>query len=147
MSWDIYQDVIIEHSSSPSNYRDLNAFSHKCHGKNPNCGDSYELKISLVDNKISDIGFTGEGCSISKSSLSIMTEMVKGLSTEEANSLAEYCFKFISTGEDSDGKFDDLDNMSAFGNIHNHIGRIRCATLGWQVFAQALLGKEDADIK
>lgn len=147
MSWDIYQDVIIEHSSSPSNYHDLSDFSHKCHGKNPNCGDSYELKISVKDNKIVDIGFTGEGCSISKSSLSIMTEILKNLPEDEAQKLAEYCFNFISTGNDPEKKFGEFDNMSAFSNIHNHIGRIRCATLGWQVFAQALLGKEDADIK
>ncbi len=75
---DLYQEVILEHSKAPRNFRELQTANHKAEGFNPLCGDHFTVYLDLEGDTIRDITFQGSGCAISKASASMMTQSVKG---------------------------------------------------------------------
>ena len=74
---DLYQDVILEHSKAPRNFRELATANHKAEGFNPLCGDRFTVYLDLEGDSIRDISFQGSGCAISKASASMMTQSAK----------------------------------------------------------------------
>src|ERR1700730_15128372 len=84
---DLYQDVIIEHSKAPRNYRELAKANHKAEGFNPLCGNHFTVYLDLDGDSIRDITFPGSGCAISKASASMMTQSLKGKTKAEAEKL------------------------------------------------------------
>src|SRR6266853_6936138 len=93
---DHYQDVIIDHSMHPHNYHAMADASRKAEGYNPLCGDQVTVYLKLEGDKIQDISFEGHGCAISKSSASIMTDVVKGKSKTQAAALFERFRKLVT---------------------------------------------------
>src|SRR5271170_3954863 len=84
---DLYQDVILEHSKAPRNFRELAGANHKAEGFNPLCGDHFTIYLDLEGDSIRDIAFQGSGCAISKASASMMTQTLKGKTRAEAEAL------------------------------------------------------------
>ena len=84
---DLYQEVILEHSKSPRNYRELPNANRKAEGYNPLCGDHFTLYVDMEGDSIRDITFQGSGCAISKASASMMTQSLKGKTRSEADEL------------------------------------------------------------
>src|SRR5580658_8709372 len=97
---ELYQDVILEHSKTPRNYRELPAANHKAEGYNPLCGDRFTVFVTTEGGKISDISFQGTGCAISKASASMMTQSLKGKSTADAEQLFQR-FHDLVTGHET----------------------------------------------
>ncbi len=116
---ELYQDVILEHSKAPRNYRQLATANHKAEGYNPLCGDHFTLYLDLKGNSIHDISFQGSGCAISKASASMMTQSVKGKTREEAEKLFEQFHKLVTPV------------------------RVKCATLAWHTLQAAMEGKQE----
>ena len=81
---ELYQQVILEHSRSPRNFKELENANHTAEGYNPLCGDQLKLYVLLEGDRIVDISFKGSGCAISKASASLMTAAVKGKTLAEA---------------------------------------------------------------
>jgi len=81
---ELYQELILEHNQYPRNFGALENPTHKARGLNPLCGDEINLYLIVEDGKIKDVKFQGQGCAISKASASMMTEIVKGKTVEEA---------------------------------------------------------------
>ena len=84
---DLYQEVILEHSKAPRNYKALDAANQKAEGYNPLCGDRFTVYLEMDGDKIREIGFQGAGCAISKASASMMTQSVKGKTKAEAEKI------------------------------------------------------------
>ena len=99
---DLYQDVILEHSKAPRNYREQPAANHKAEGFNPLCGDRFTIFITLDGDRIRDISFQGSGCAISKASASMMTQTLKGKTKAEAEKLFAR-FHDLVTGHTANG--------------------------------------------
>ncbi len=93
---ELYQDVILEHSKAPRNYRELKTANHKAEGYNPLCGDHFTIYLDLEGDAIRDVTFQGSGCAISKASASMMTQSVKGKSKEEATKLFERFHQLVT---------------------------------------------------
>src|SRR5256885_1307053 len=74
---ELYQEVILEHSKAPRNYRELSAANRKAEGYNPLCGDHFTVYVRMQGDSIQDISFQGSGCAISKASASMMTKKRK----------------------------------------------------------------------
>jgi len=138
---ELYQDVILEHSKAPRNYRELPSSNHKAEGFNPLCGDHLTVYIDLEGNAIRDVSFQGAGCAISKASASMMTQMVKGKSKEEAEKLFETFHKMV-TGQ-GNGDRESLGKLAAFSGVSEFPVRVKCATLAWHTLQAALEGKQD----
>jgi nitrogen fixation protein NifU and related proteins len=139
---DLYQDVILEHSKSPRNYRTLAAANHTAEGYNPLCGDHLTIYLDVEDGHIRDISFQGSGCAISKASASMMTQAVKGKRADEAEELFEK-FHRVVTGKNS-VESSDLGKLAAFAGVSEFPVRVKCATLAWHALRAALQGEQHA---
>ena len=84
----LYQEVILDHYKRPRNRGAVDPHDTDVHMRNPSCGDEIRLQMRLEEGRVADIGFTGEGCSISQASSSMMTDLVKGCTPEEALAIA-----------------------------------------------------------
>jgi len=139
---DLYQEVILEHSKAPRNYRELEAADRKAEGYNPLCGDRYTVYLQMEGDSIRDIGFQGSGCAISKASASMMTQSLKGKTRAEAQKLFN-SFHQVVTGQ-ANGDQAELGKLRVFSGVSEFPLRVKCATLAWHTLAAALEGKQEA---
>jgi len=135
---DLYQDVILDHNKRPRNYGPLEDADRDAEGYNPLCGDRFTVHVKLDGDKISDIRFEGSGCAISTASASVMTEMLKGKTIQEARVLFE-SFHDLVTGK-AEGKTDlaTLGKLAVFSGVSEFPVRVKCATLSWHTTQAAL---------
>jgi nitrogen fixation protein NifU and related proteins len=140
---DLYQEVILEHSKAPRNYRELKPADHKAEGYNPLCGDRFTVYLQMDGDKIRDIGFQGSGCAISKASASMMTQSLKGKTKAEAEKLFER-FHQVVTGQESNGNQTELGKLAVFSGVSEFPTRVKCATLAWHTLEAAIEGKQEA---
>jgi nitrogen fixation protein NifU and related proteins len=140
---DLYQDVILEHSKAPRNYRELPAANHKAEGFNPLCGDRFTVYVTMEGDAIRDISFQGSGCAISKASASMMTQIVKGKSVTEAHKLFDSFHKLVTGQATSNGDV-ELGKLAVFSGVSEYPARVKCATLAWHTLHAALEGKQEA---
>ena len=139
---DLYQEVILEHSKAPRNFRKLADGQH-AEGFNPLCGDRFTVFLKLENGIVTDVTFQGSGCAISKASASMMTQAVKGKSKEEAERLFEVFHKLVTTGE-SNGDKPELGKLEVFSGVSEFPVRVKCATLAWHTLKAALEGKQES---
>ena len=135
----LYQEVILDHSKKPRNYRVLEGADHHAEGYNPLCGDRVTIYVKLENDRISDISFQGSGCAISTSSASLLTETLKGKTIEEADALFEK-FHALVTGEANGSHAGDvpLGKLAVFSGVAEFPLRVKCATLAWHTLRSAL---------
>ena len=136
---ELYQEVILDHSRHPRHFGVLENATHKAEGFNPLCGDKVNVSLVLgADGRVTDIKFTGKGCAISQASASMMTDMVAGRTVDEAKKLMEG-FLHLVKGENADGLSpDDRDHLDVMSGISEFPMRVKCATLAWHTFSNAL---------
>jgi len=137
---ELYQQVILDHSRSPRNYFKLDAANRIAEGHNPLCGDRVTVYLRLENDVIRDVSFQGEGCAISKASASIMTEMLKGKTREEAQKVFTQFHDMITMGTPG---IDELGKLAVFAGVNKFPARVKCAILPWHAIAATLEGKEN----
>ena len=140
---DLYQDVILEHSKAPRNYRPLPSANHKAEGFNPLCGDHFTVYIDLEGDAIRDISFEGSGCAISKASASMMTQSLKGKTRAQAEQLFERFHKLVTGRAATNGNEAELGKLTVFSGVSEFPVRVKCATLAWHTLHAALEGKQE----
>ena len=140
---ELYQEVILEHSKAPRNYRELATASHRAEGYNPLCGDHFTVYLSVEGDSIRDISFQGSGCAISKASASMMTQSVKGKTRAEAETLFDRFHKLV-TGQLANGRRAELGKLAVFSGVSDFPVRVKCATLAWHALHAAMQGKQEA---
>jgi nitrogen fixation NifU-like protein len=140
---DLYQDVILEHSKAPRNFRELPAANHKAEGFNPLCGDRFTIYVTTEGDAIRDITFQGSGCAISKASASMMTQSLKGKNKAEAAKIFERFHKLVTGQESSNGEA-ELGKLTVFSGVSEFPVRVKCATLAWHTLQAALEDKQEA---
>jgi len=131
---DLYRRVIMDHYKNPRNRGALEAEAVTVNLNNPTCGDRITLQLQLEDGTVKQAKYTGEGCSISMSSASMMTEAVKGKSLQEALALAENFSTFIK-GEEVEFEYEDIEALSG---VSKFPARIKCATLAWNALRKGI---------
>lgn len=141
---DLYQEVILEHSKAPRNYRELKTADRKAEGYNPLCGDRFTVYVQMDGDSIRDIGFQGSGCAISKASASMMTQSLKGKTRSEAEDLFKRFHKVVTGQNGANGNHDDLGKLAVFSGVSEFPTRVKCATLAWHTLQAALEGKQEA---
>lgn len=139
---ELYQDLILEHSKAPRNYRELKAADRKAEGFNPLCGDRFTVYVQMDGDSIRDIGFQGSGCAISKASASLMTQSVKGKTEREAKQLFELFHRTVTGGGKEDETGGNVGKLAAFSGVAEFPSRVKCATLAWHTLQAALEGKQ-----
>ncbi len=138
----LYQEVILDHSKKPRNYRVLEGADHRAEGYNPLCGDRVTLYLKVQNGKIDELSFQGSGCAISTSSASLLTEILKGKTLDEADALFEK-FHALVTGGSKLVEVDSLGKLAVFSGVAEFPIRVKCATLAWHTLRSALRDDKD----
>src|SRR5215218_7228857 len=136
---DLYREIILDHYRTPRNRGELPVPpARHAEGHNPLCGD----EISVFLDVVSDVKVTGQGCSISQSSASMMSQAVKGKTLPEVRALVRKFKGMMSIETDGDGDEPDADvplgDLEALQGVVKFPVRIKCATLAWNTLTQAL---------
>jgi nitrogen fixation NifU-like protein len=137
---DLYQEIILDHYKSPRNHRLLEAPDLKAEGFNPFCGDQVIFTAKVDgDGRIGQVGLTSQGCAISQASASMMGQLLKGHTVEEAEALAGR-FKAIMQGKETlQEEETELGELAALEGVKRFPIRIKCALLGWAALQDAIL--------
>jgi nitrogen fixation NifU-like protein len=145
---ELYQELILEHSKAPRNFRALPDADRSAEGFNPLCGDHFNIYLKLDGDKISDISFQGAGCAISKASASLMTQTLKGKTKAEAEELFQRFHELVTGRSDasaaSNGNGSKLGKLKVFAGVSEFPLRVKCAILAWHAVRAALDGKQEA---
>lgn len=140
---DLFQDIILEHYKRPRNKGSLEDATVDVHMNNPTCGDDVHLYLKIEDGVVEDVAFEGAGCSISQSSTSMMTQILKGQPVEEGLRVGAL-FKAMMHGDEDAARDRDLRDARALQGVSRFPTRVKCALLGWDAFEQAA-GEEPED--
>ena len=138
---DLYQEVILDHSRKPRNFRALADADRQAEGYNPLCGDRETVFLRTDGDVLAEIAFTGAGCAISTASASMMTEALRGKTRAEVDALFER-FHDLITGKPSRGG-PPLGKLEVFSGVREYPVRIKCATLPWHTLKAALRGEAE----
>jgi len=135
---EIYTEVIAEHSVSTKNKREMEKPDFVMEGVNPSCGDELAIAVKFSGTTIEDIAFTGSGCAISQASASIMADLLRGKSLEEAQSLTTLFLSMIKREITEDASLEALEEAVALKNISNMPARVKCAVLAWHTVQEVI---------
>ena len=139
---ELYQEIILEHGKNPRNLRKTENFNKDAKGNNPLCGDNVHIYLKLNDQKkVEDISFEGSGCAISMASASIMTDLIKGKSNNEAKEIIEDFLGMIKENPELKSqilKDDDKTKLMCLSGVKQYPMRVKCATLSWHTLTSAM---------
>ncbi len=138
---ELYQQIILDHNKNPKNFREMENPDRRVEAYNPLCGDHYTIYMMLENDRVADISFQGSGCAISKASASVMTELVKGKTKEEAERLFEQ-FHDLVTGKLEADMF-ELGKLAVFAGVRDYPARVKCASLSWHTMHAALTSGQE----
>jgi nitrogen fixation NifU-like protein len=135
----LYRAVILDHASNPHHHYVVPDATNEKTLHNTTCGDTINLSLRLDSNgTITDIGFTGEGCTISQASASMLTDVMLGKSRDEGLAIAKI-FSDLAIGKEHSAKeVKLLGDAQVLTEIMEFPARIKCATLAWWAFQRAL---------
>jgi nitrogen fixation NifU-like protein len=134
----LYQEVLLDHSKRPRNFRSMEGADHHAEGYNPLCGDKVTIFLKMQGDRIQDVSFQGAGCAISTASASILTETLKGKTREEAESLFEAFHQMVTGQAASADTVPSLGKLAVFAGVTEFPLRVKCATLAWHTMRSAL---------
>jgi nitrogen fixation NifU-like protein len=140
---DLYQEVIFDHNRNPRNFRVIDNADRKVEGFNPLCGDRLTLFLKMDGDMIIDASFQGSGCAISTASVSLMTEIVKGKTEQQANDLFKI-FHEMTTGKDEQINLEAVGKLAVLAGVREYPARVKCATLAWHTLDAALKNEQKA---
>lgn len=140
---DLYQSLILDHNRAPRNFRPLPEASGHAEGRNPLCGDVFEVWVEVRAGVVEDVSFVGQGCAISKASASMMTTVIRGKPVGEVQQLFDR-FHGMVTGKAPADEVErtavrkQLGCLSAFSGVSSFPIRVKCATLAWHALMSAV---------
>ncbi|HAM81821.1 Fe-S cluster assembly sulfur transfer protein SufU [Ornithinibacillus bavariensis] len=132
----LYRQVIMDHYKNPRNRGVIEGDALTVDMNNPTCGDRIQLQLQVEEGKVKDAKFQGEGCSISMSSASMMTQAIKGKTVTEALEMSKH-FSEMMLGEELDSDL-DLGDAQALSGVSQFPARIKCATLAWKAMEKGI---------
>jgi nitrogen fixation protein NifU and related proteins len=137
----MYQQIILDHYKNPHHRGLLDPFDAEVHHVNPTCGDEVTLRVVVKDGAIADLGWDGEGCSISQASTSVMSDLVVGQPIEDAMALQQRFLELMQSrghAELTDEDEEQLEDAVAFEGVSKYPARVKCALLGWMAMKSAV---------
>jgi nitrogen fixation NifU-like protein len=135
---DLYQELILDHNRRPRNYGALADATDTARGDNPLCGDKLTLYLRMDGDRIAAVSFEGSGCAISKASASLMTDAVKGRTSEDAIALFDRVHAMITAAPDAAVEAESLGKLAVLGGVREFPMRVKCASLAWHTLKAAL---------
>lgn len=139
----LYEEVILDHNRNPRNFNKIpQQCSHSAEGNNPLCGDHFTIYLTVHEGTITDVGFKGAGCAISKASASLMLESIKGKRLEEVNELFRKMHHLLTDDDAAEELEEDLGKLEVLSGVKEFPMRVKCASLCWHIMNAALKATE-----
>lgn len=143
----LYRQVILDHSSHSHHHGHLENTNYDTTMFNPTCGDVLKIEVEVVDNKIKDIAFSGNGCTISQASASMMTDTVINKDVSDAIKIADTFINVIVHPSEYKGKdLSILEDAETLTGVAQFPARVKCATLAWKGLKKALLSNNGTGV-
>ncbi|MFD2416119.1 Fe-S cluster assembly sulfur transfer protein SufU [Amycolatopsis pigmentata] len=139
----MYQDIILDHYKNPHGRGLKEPYDAESFQINPTCGDEITLRLKLDGEKVSDVSYEGQGCSISQASASVLTDLVVGHTVEDALSTMDAFVELMQGRGQVEPDEEVLEDGVAFAGVAKYPARVKCALLGWMAFKDALARTED----
>jgi nitrogen fixation protein NifU and related proteins len=130
----LYQEIILDHYKRPRGRGLRGPFAGEAHHVNPTCGDEITMRVT---DDLSDISYDGMGCSISQASASVLHELLKGRSAEEAFRIHDAFVALMQSRGQIEPDEDMLGDGVAFAGVARYPARVKCALLPWMAFKDA----------
>ena len=144
---ELYKEIILEHYRSPHGREPLEKVDYHAEGMNPLCGDEIKLGLQLRDLKIEKVHIESHGCSISVASSSMLADILKGKTLNEARSISSYLKDIMHNKiKEKNGSKIDIGDLEALEGVKKFPVRIKCALLPWTTFEESLVGHEHVEI-
>lgn len=136
----MYQDVILDHYKHPHHRGLREPFGAEVYHVNPTCGDEVTLRVTLSEDgeRVTDVSYDGQGCSISQAATSVLADQVIGQSVSDALRTVDAFTEMISSRGAVEGDEDVLGDGIAFAGVSKYPARVKCALLGWLAFKAAV---------
>jgi nitrogen fixation NifU-like protein len=134
----MYQEIILDHYKNPHGRGLRDPYDAESFQVNPTCGDEVTLRVTLDGDKVSDVSYEGQGCSISQASTSVLTDLVVGHTVDEALTKMDAFVELMQGRGQVEPDEDVLDDGIAFAGVAKYPARVKCALLGWMAFKDAL---------
>ena len=137
----LYQQIILDHYKNPQHRGLPTDYDAEVHHVNPTCGDEVTLRVKVVGGEIAELGWDGEGCSISQASTSVMSDLVAGGSIDRALELQDRFLDLMQSrggAELTEADEDELEDAVAFEGVSKYPARVKCALLGWMAMKSAV---------
>lgn len=133
----LYQEMILDHYRRPRNKGTLENADATVEMKNPLCGDEIALQVAFDGDNVTDLRFSGRGCSISQASASMMTQLLKGKDAEEIDEIRAR-FRDLMLGDASVAEDPKIGSLKALSGVARFPARVKCALLAWNALDTAL---------
>ena len=140
---ELYQETILEHNKNPRNFREIEGADKMAFGNNPLCGDALQVFVKMEGDRVGDVAFKGSGCAISKASASMMTQVAKGRSRDEVETLFHEFHKMVTGDLDAESDENRLGKLKVFAGVLEFPARVKCASLSWHTLHAALHGENE----
>ncbi|GAB3563009.1 SUF system NifU family Fe-S cluster assembly protein [Amycolatopsis endophytica] len=141
----MYQEIILDHYKNPHGHGLREPFDAESFQVNPTCGDEITLRLKIEDDKVADVSYEGQGCSISQASASVLTDLVTGHTVGEALSTMDNFVEMMQSRGQVEPDEDVLEDAVAFAGVSKYPARVKCALLGWMAFKDALTRTNGAE--
>jgi nitrogen fixation NifU-like protein len=133
----MYQEIILDHYRNPQHKGLREPYDAEVHHVNPTCGDEITLRVRLDGDRVVDVSYDSEGCSISQASASVMTDLVIGKPVADAMGVAETFRELMQSRGAVDPDEDVLEDAVAFAGVSRYPARVKCALLSWMAWKDA----------
>ncbi len=136
----IYQEVILDHYKHPHHRGLREPYGAEVYHVNPTCGDEVRLRVALSEDgqRVADVSYDGQGCSISQAATSVLTDQVIGQNVDRALDIVSAFTEMVSSRGTVEGDEDVIGDGVAFAGVSKYPARVKCALLGWMAFKAAL---------
>jgi len=135
---ELYQELILDHNRKPRNRRAMPDATSDADGYNPLCGDKVHVFVKLLQDRIADVSFDGQGCAISTASASLMTLALKGKTLAEAREIFDRFHEMVTGEPNAPVAEEKLGKLAVFQGVCEFPVRVKCATLAWHTLKAAI---------
>ncbi|RNM14253.1 Fe-S cluster assembly sulfur transfer protein SufU [Nocardioides pocheonensis] len=143
----LYQEIILDHYRNPHHAGLREPFEAEVHHVNPTCGDEVTLRVHLDGDRVEDVSYDAEGCSISQAAASVMTDLVIGKPLADALGTQDAFLELMQGKGQVEPDEDVLEDGIAFAGVAKFPARIKCALLSWMAFKDAALQATNAAVE
>jgi len=138
----MYQEIILDHYKHPHGRGLREPYAAESFQVNPTCGDEVLLRVHLDGDKVADVSYEGQGCSISQAATSVLTDLVTGRTVSDALSTVDAFVELMQGRGKVEPDEDVLSDGIAFAGVARYPARVKCALLGWMAFKDAVAKAE-----